>query len=127
MVDFAWAFTAPQASCNIGAKSHVSKICDDVDNAQLIRFIGCLAQGGPNGEADWEDLLADSESTAALVVGIIGTALREHVFSALYFGGTEEQIEELRIMEQNQIDKDGISCPQSPAFARSMSVTDLVL
>jgi hypothetical protein len=45
-------------------------------------------------------LLVNAESRASLMVGIIGTALKEHVFSALWFGGTEKQIEELENQQE---------------------------
>lgn len=118
VVDFAKAFVALPANRHFCSQSLVSGLCNDVDNAQLIRFIGCLAQGGPNLEADWENLLADTESTTALVVGILGTALRQHVFSALYFGGTPQQIEELMSMEASQIEKDGMLVSYSCYYKR---------
>jgi hypothetical protein len=84
-------------------KEHcLEDLCSDVRHAQLVRYIGCLAQGGPNREQSWQELLANPECRVALVVGIIGTALKEHVFSELWFGGTDEQVEELEKLQERQ-------------------------
>jgi hypothetical protein len=76
--------------------------CGDVRNAQLVRYIGCLAQGGPKREESWRELLADPECRVALMVGIIGTALKEHVFSELWFGGTDDGIRALEQLQEKQ-------------------------
>lgn len=87
-----------------------SRLCRNAENTHLIRYIGCLAHCGPNGVENWDNLLAGSETMAALVIGIISTALKEHIFSALWLGGTTEQIEELEMLEHRQRVNDGMSC-----------------
>lgn len=90
-------------------------LCGDVRNAQLVRYIGCLAQGGPKREESWRELLSQPECRVALVVGIIGTALKEHVFSELWFGGTDEQIEELEALQERQKNGEGESGRHEPS------------
>jgi len=77
-------------------------LCGDVRHAQLVRYIGCLAQGGPKREESWRELLTQPECRVALMVGIIGTALKEHVFSELWFGGTDEEIGALEALQEKQ-------------------------
>ena len=77
------------------------------ENEQLIRYVGCLAMGGPTGEQGWVTLLADTTCRQALVLGIIGRALKENVFNELYFGGSERLVENLSKMEQEQTHQDG--------------------
>lgn len=77
------------------------------ENRQLIRYIGCIAQGGRNGIHGWSTLLTDTTCRQALVVGIIGRALEEHVFSSLFFGGDKALIERLHEMEMEQVDDEG--------------------
>jgi hypothetical protein len=110
VVDYARGFVG-DASATLRKTHCLNDLCGDVQNAQLVRYIGCLAQGGPNLAKSWQDLLADSETRVALVVGIVGTALKEHVFSDLWFAGTDEQIEELERLQERQKHGDGESCP----------------
>jgi hypothetical protein len=110
VVDYARAFVG-DTSATLRKAHCLEDLCGNVQNAQLVRYIGCLAQGGPNLAESWRDLLADSETRVALLVGIIGTALKEHVFSELWFGGTEEQIEELERLQERQKNGDGESSP----------------
>ena len=49
------------------------------------------------------------ECRVALMVGIIGMVLKEHVFSELWFGGTDEQIGALEALQERQKDGDGES------------------
>lgn len=91
-------------------KEHcLEDLCGDVRHAQLVRYIGCLAQGGPKREESWRELLSHPERRVALIVGIIGTALKEHVFSELWFGGTDEQIGELETLQERQKHGEGES------------------
>ncbi|KAK4503843.1 hypothetical protein PRZ48_004758 [Zasmidium cellare] len=83
------------------------------ENEQLIRYIGCLSQGGKNGVKAWEDLVTSPDTREALVFGIVGRALKEHVFSDLWFGGNAEQKEELKALEKSGAGGDG--------FARTMA------
>jgi hypothetical protein len=84
-------------------------LCGDVRNAQLVRYIGCLAQGGPKREESWRELLTQPECRVALIVGIVGTALKEHVFSELWFGGTDEEIRALEELQEKQKHGEGES------------------
>lgn len=70
------------------------------ENAQLVRYIGCLAIGGKNGVKGWGDLLTKPDKREALVVGILGRALKEHVFSDLLFGATLQQKADLQKEEK---------------------------
>ncbi|KXT05222.1 hypothetical protein AC578_8417 [Pseudocercospora eumusae] len=81
------------------------------ENAQLVRYIGCLAIGGAKGEAGWEELVSDQACRKALVVGIVGRALKEHVFGSLWFGATADQLKQLEDMEVSpqMVEKDGFS------------------
>lgn len=107
---FARKFANTPLQSYIRPQGLTSRLCRDAENAHLIRYIGCLAHGGPHGVEDWDNLLAGSETMAALVIGIISTALKEHIFSALWLGGTTEQIEELEMLEHRQRVNDGMSC-----------------
>ncbi|KXT15697.1 hypothetical protein AC579_116 [Pseudocercospora musae] len=80
------------------------------ENAQLVRYIGCLAIGGSKGEAGWQELVSDQACRKALVVGIVGRALKEHVFGSLWFGATADQLKQLEDMERSSqmVDKDGV-------------------
>lgn len=91
------------------------------DNKVLIRYIGCIAIGGKKGEKGWNALLTQKESRTALVIGIIGRLLEEHVFSALYFGGSEELVEHLSKMEQDQVNDEGKQLNQPPRSHRSLT------
>lgn len=84
-------------------------LCGDARHAQLVRYIGCLAQGGPKREESWRELLTQPECRVALIVGIVGTALKEHVFSELWFGGTDEEIRALEELQEKQKHGEGES------------------
>jgi hypothetical protein len=105
IVEFAQAYVL---SIN-PSKRPAEYLCNNVENAKLIRYIGFLAQGGVNGLDSWNELLSDHDCVHALVVGIVGMALKEHVFSALWFGGTPAQIKELEAAQEKQKDEDGES------------------
>ena len=91
------------------------------ENEQLIRHIGCLAMGGSTGEQGWVTLLSDTTCRQALVLGIIGRALKEHVFNELYFGGSDRLVESLSKMEQEQTHLDGK--PSSLPLLQSILLT----
>jgi hypothetical protein len=105
IIDFAQAYVVeikrnkPQPS--------VQFLCSNIENAKLVRYIGFLAQGGANKLDSWQELLTDKESLTALVVGIVGHALKEHVFSALWFGGHPEDIDILEKLQEEEKDEDG--------------------
>ena len=79
------------------------------ENAQLVRYIGCLSLGDKTFTRGWRVLLADTTCRSALVLGIIGRALKEHVFSVLYFGGDPKLVEKLEKMEREEVHMDGKS------------------
>lgn len=79
------------------------------ENEQLIRYIGCLAMGGKNGRAGWEELVNMPATREALVCGIMGRALKEHIFSDLYFGASEQLKLDLIDKEKTMRDDDGES------------------
>lgn len=76
-------------------------------NEHLVRFIGCLAMGGKRGIDGWLDLLADGECRKALLFGIVGRAVKEHVFTELWFGATDELKEILSKEEKSLVHQDG--------------------
>jgi hypothetical protein len=77
------------------------------ENEQLIRFIGCISQGGKDHIEGWRTLLNNQTCREALVFGIIGRGLKEHVFNALYFGCDEGFYKTLSDHELKFVDKDG--------------------
>ena len=85
----------------------VQSLCSNFENAKLVRYIGFLAQGGANKLDSWQELLTNKESLTALVVGIVGHALKEHVFSSLWFGGHPEDIDILEKLQEEEKDEDG--------------------
>lgn len=91
-----------------GQSSFVKRLLSE-ENKELIRYIGRIAQGGRDGIAGWTTLLTGATSRQALVVGIIGRALEEHVFSALYFGADRALADRLDKMEKAQVDDEGKS------------------
>lgn len=105
IVDFAQAYVA--VIVKRARRTSVEFLCSDVGNAKLIRYIGYLAQAGANGLDSWKELLTDNDCLTAIVVGIVSMALKEHVFSALWFGGTPEQIEGVHKLEEEGKDEDG--------------------
>ena len=77
------------------------------ENTQLVRYMGCLALGGKGFTYGWHTLVADDTCREALVLGIIGRALKEHVFSELYFGADDKLAEKMEKMEREQVHLDG--------------------
>lgn len=77
------------------------------ENAQLVRYIGCLALGGEKGRAGWEELVNVPEMREAVVVGIVGRGLREHVFGELWVGGDGELRRDLVELEIGMQEEDG--------------------
>ncbi|EMC99318.1 hypothetical protein BAUCODRAFT_154961 [Baudoinia panamericana UAMH 10762] len=82
----------------LAAKSH----------QQLVRYIGYLALGGPNGRTSWEALIASDECRRSLVWAITSHSLKEHVFDALWFGASEAEEKELQDQERRLLDLDGL-------------------
>ncbi|GAB1741747.1 hypothetical protein NU219Hw_g7157t1 [Hortaea werneckii] len=76
-------------------------------HAEAIRYVGCLALGGPDGTDSWKQLLQNSGTHKALIFGMIARALKEHVFGALWFGATPQQERELNRIQEDLLDKDG--------------------
>jgi hypothetical protein len=85
-------------------------LLDDPRNAHLIRYIGRLAMGGPAGEQGWIELLADRQCREALVMAVVGRALKEHVFDDLLFGASEEVKEALHQVDVRFQNVDGKNC-----------------
>ena len=74
---------------------------------ELTRIAGCIAVGGPNGDAGWFELFETEEIRLQLVVGIIWRALREHVFHAYLFGATDQQLFRLIRMDAHDQEDEG--------------------
>ena len=53
--------------------------------------------------------MSHPECRVALIVGIVGTALKEHVFSELWFGGTDEEVRALEELQEKQKHGEGES------------------
>ena len=70
------------------------------EHRQLIRYLGCLAIAGNEGEQSWVKLLCDKTTREALVVGVLGRALKEHVFAHLWFGGRSGQVAAMEALEE---------------------------
>lgn len=81
--DFALEFVSTMTSHRAGTYGLVYELCGNVEIAQLLSYIGCLALAGPKGVQSWHELLEDKEPLQALIVGIVGAALKEHLFSEL--------------------------------------------
>ena len=76
-------------------------------NERLVRYLGCIAMGGPKGENGWHELFQDSECMKGLVFGVVGRALKEHVFDALWFGASEAQEKQLLEWEIEHLQDEG--------------------
>lgn len=72
------------------------------DNAHLIRYLGCLAIAGDQGEQSWVELLTEGSTREALAVGVLGRALKEHVFGELWFGGRKAQVDMMEKLEKDE-------------------------
>lgn len=105
VIDFAHAYVRDVNKSK--RRLSVEYLCSDIDNAKLVRYTGYLAQGGANAIVSWDQLLNNAECLTALIVGIVGSALKKHVFSALWFGGSDEEIAILENYQQKEIDEDG--------------------
>lgn len=88
-------------------KSFMKGLLANEDNKVLIRYLGCIAQGGPKGADGWRTLLANETCRQALLIGVIGRILEEKVFSELFFGGDSSSTERLKKMEEQQVDGEG--------------------
>lgn len=93
----------------------------DARNEQLLRYIGCLALGGTNSARDWEALLNDEACRHALVFGIIGRALKEHVFAELYFGAGKALRQKLDELQVESFQQDGECAIGTDSFGGSSS------
>lgn len=107
--DLIWAFAGEvlrDLHPKLAARAINIWLCD-VDFAPAFRYIGMLALGGPRGRADWDELMADKQCLQALILGVVGRALKEHVFGALWFGGSEKEIGQLETLEAKGAEMDG--------------------
>lgn len=90
------------------AAEGISGLARKLANAgELTRIMGAVAVGGPEGHESWWQLFADRKMRMHLVVGVIWRVLREHVFHAYLFGGTEEQVRRLRVMDGEEQKSEG--------------------
>ncbi|KAI7241553.1 hypothetical protein KC330_g610 [Hortaea werneckii] len=101
----------PDLSAASDALSHLLQ----PQHAEAIRYVGCLALGGPDGTDSWKQLLQSSGTHKALIFGMIARALKEHVFGALWFGATPQQERELNKIQEALLDKDGFQRTQARA------------
>lgn len=74
---------------------------------ELIKYVGCVANGGPNGREGWRELIEERSLRKALVYGIISRVLQVHVIASLYFAADAKLINKLDSMEKSQVEKDG--------------------
>lgn len=72
------------------------------DNKHLLRYLGCLAIAGNQGEKSWVKLLTEEPTREALAVGVLGRGLKEHVFAELWFGGRSAQVAKLDKLEKDE-------------------------
>lgn len=75
---------------------------------ELISYVGCIAMGGPNGREGWRELIDNIDLRKALVHGIIGRALQEHVLASLCFGASQALMTTLEDMERRQVNDNGM-------------------
>lgn len=61
------------------------------EHKQLVRYITCLSMAGKGGEQAWVEFFKDESCCRAVVAGIVGRALKEHVFNDLFFGASDAQ------------------------------------
>nr|OQO25862.1 hypothetical protein B0A51_07948 [Rachicladosporium sp. CCFEE 5018] len=107
-------------------KDAVKEICKDEENVTLVRYIGCLAMGGPDGLADWRVLFQDGLQLEALAMGVVSRALKEHVFSALWFAADEKLEKKLDLLDMKHVEKDGFyRTEQRAKKCRELSQGDL--
>lgn len=78
---------------------------------ETVKIIGCVASGGPAGAKGWEALFLEDEKRQALVCAIIGNVLVEQVLQHMFFGGTEEQINDVSALQFEHRHADGASLP----------------
>nr|POE59290.1 hypothetical protein CFP56_24559 [Quercus suber] len=98
--DFAKLFPAKH-------NEHVFDQLMDSQHIETLRYVGCLALAGSQAEQSWRQLLADGDCRHALVVGMVGRAMQEFVFSSLYFGASDEVTNALEEQEVNSVERDG--------------------
>lgn len=78
-----------------------------IKNAQPELYVYGGYIGNPCPTKGWDELLLRPDYRRAMICGIINRALKEHVFNSLLFGGTEKQLHDLKVMEENSAEKDG--------------------
>lgn len=84
------------------------------ENSHLVRYMGFLAQGGPTGEQGWRNVVCGHGETCsrnAIIYGIIGSVLKEHIFSELFVGAPPDFTNTLARMEREGVEKDGLFHP----------------
>lgn len=93
---------------------------------ELTHVAGCIAVGGPNGREGWEELFFDPEWRQAMVCGIVGRMLKEHVFADLLFGCSERasaQLHEQEFDGRNGEGKKTNPLPDLPLTPRTCELT----
>ncbi len=98
-------------------KDKLTNRLKDVMTPELQRIVGCVAVGGPGGAADWAELFSVAELRMALVIGVIGTVLKECAFGVALFGASEKELAILKENELRRKDGDG-------KFSPGLMVTD---
>ncbi|RMZ67325.1 endoribonuclease l-psp [Pyrenophora seminiperda CCB06] len=71
------------------------------------KVINCTCSGGPSGVYGWHDLFLNDQKRRALVCAIIGKVLTEQVFQHMFFGGSEENLQQLAALQEKYRDHDG--------------------
>ena len=89
-------------------------------NPEFVNIVENIAVGGSRGLLGWDEIFRIKELRVALVRGVIGLVLKEHVFNTSLFGATSEQEHGLNMVEKQGRDHDG----NRPAVERYYSVTD---
>ncbi|KAL5113733.1 hypothetical protein ACEQ8H_008375 [Pleosporales sp. CAS-2024a] len=74
---------------------------------ETAKIIGCVASGGPGGEAAWRALFVDEKKRKGLVMAMVGNMLVEHVFKHMFFGGLPEQVKAMSDLQRTYKDHDG--------------------
>lgn len=98
---------AKEKVAGVSSKSFMDRLLADKHNEWLIRYIGRIAMGGPKGMAGWNVLLTDQTCRQALLIGMVGHALEEKVFSELYFGGDPALTESLEKRQRAEVNEEG--------------------
>lgn len=78
---------------------------------ESVKVIGCVASGGPSGQDGWRDLFFDKQKRRALVCAVIGNVITEQVYQHSFFGGSREDEDAIKKIQQKHKDEDGKAAP----------------